>query len=375
MKKIFTLILCCIFSTVLLAQTTTKTIQHGGITRSYIQHVPSLYNPTEAVPLLICLHGLGDNMSNFTGVGFHQLANSQKFIVLTPQAVNSPFGAAWNSGAGYMGYQLNGTIDDVGFITKLIDTTMAQYNIDYGRVYAMGFSMGGFMCHRLACELNTRIAAIASVAGTMGSMLTCNPNRAVPVLHMHGTGDSTVYYNGNMYGMDAMDAVMFWVNNNNCDTTPVINDVPDIVQDGFTIKHFVFGNGDAGTVVEHYRVDSADHQWIYPPYNDMSYTPTIWDFLKQYALPQGMGIVEGISHPAFIVHPNPAQNFVRIACESLKSPVVEIFDMRGVCVHKQVNYVSGEVLDISLLSSGVYMVVLTAFDNRTPANVLKLIKQ
>lgn len=365
MKKITILFAVLVSVISLQAQKTTKTLVHNGLTRSYIEYVPTIYNPATPVPIVICLHGLGDNMSNFTGIGMHQIANTQNFIVLTPQAVSSPFGAAWNSGASYSGYQLNATVDDIGFIGALIDTTMALYNIDPKRVYAMGFSMGGFMCHRLACQMNNRIAAIASVAGTIGTSLTCNPGRAVPVLHLHGTGDSTIYYNNNMYGMDAMEAVMFWVNNNHCDTPAVITDMPDIAADGFTIKHFVFGGGDDSTVVEHYRVDSCDHQWIYPPNNDMSYTQTIWEFLSRYSIPDWVNVAEISSGNNVHFYPNPVKDRLFIENSYAAVKRVFVYNMIGKLVLELPFNATDNSLDVSRLISGIYIIKLQHNDART----------
>jgi len=372
MKKLFSLLIMIILITGIQAQTTSKSIPHGGLTRTYIEHVPNIYNPSTPVPVLICLHGLGDNMTNFTGIGMHQLANTQNFIVLTPQAVNSPMGAAWNSGASYMGYQINATIDDIGFIGKLIDTTMSLYNVDPTRIYAMGFSMGGFMCNKLACELNNRIAAIASVAGTIGASLTCNPGRAVPVMHLHGSGDQTIPYTANQYGLDAMQMVMFWVHNNNCDTIPIETDVPDVAQDGFTIKHLVFENGDDNTKVEHYRVDSADHQWIYPPNNDMSYTLAIWQFVSQFTLPSWININEKTKSNDISFFPNPASDYLKINNNDNNFNKIEIIDIFGHQVLCKENHILSSPIYINNLKSGMY--ILKVFDYNNNLKTFKFTK-
>ena len=132
---------------------TNKTINVGNKTRQYREYVASSYTGTNPVPLVICLHGLGDNMTNFSGIGMHLLSDSAQFITLYPQAENSSYGTAWNSGASFLGMTLNSNVDDIGFINALIDSTAAIYNIDLTRVYVTGFSMGGFMANRLAVNL------------------------------------------------------------------------------------------------------------------------------------------------------------------------------------------------------------------------------
>ncbi|GAB4297617.1 MAG: hypothetical protein Kow0068_21800 [Marinilabiliales bacterium] len=216
---------------------TQKTILHDGLTREYIEYVPSIYDGSSPVPLVICLHGLGDNMNNFSNLGFHQIADTANFIVLTPQALEAyvysyNMGTAWNSGASYAGIVLNENVDDLGFIQALIDTTASLYNIDIHSVFLTGFSMGGFMCNRLACELTDKITAIASVSGTLGNTITATPSHPIPVMHIHGTADGTVPYTGNQYGNDAEQLVSFYVLNNGCDMAPDIDSIPDVVNDG-----------------------------------------------------------------------------------------------------------------------------------------------
>ena len=374
MKKL--LLFICLFSCIQLTRsqtTTTKTLLFGGLTRSYIEHVPAIYNSSTPVPLIICLHGLGDNMTNFSGIGMNTLANTQNFIVLTPQAINSIMGAAWNSGASFSGMQLNANVDDLGFLRALIDTTMALYNIDPRRVYATGFSMGAFMCHRLACEMNNRIAAIASVAGTIGSAINCHPGRAVPVLHLQGTGDQTIFYTNNNYGMDAMETVMFWAKNNHCDTIPVITDVPDIAQDTLTIKHFVFNGGDNNTVVEHYRVDSAGHTWLFLPENDMSYTQAIWDFVSRFTLPEGMGIESRFKPDVISAFPCPASDQININGIKENQFHFIIYDLLGKVVIESTNHLTNSPIDIKKLNNGVY--ILKIYKNNVAFNSFKIIKQ
>lgn len=375
MKKLLLVLFLVILIQIVKGQTTTKTLVHGTLTRSYIEHVPPIYNSSTPVPLVICLHGMGDNMSNFSGIGMHQVSDTANFIVLTPQAVNSAFGTAWNAGASYSGYQINGTIDDIGFIGKLIDTTMALYNIDPRRIYATGFSLGGFMSNRLACQLNNRIAAIASVAGTIGASLNCVPGRAFPVCHFHGTADSTIYYNGNMYGMDAMEMVLFWAENNNCDTIPVITDVPDVVQDGFTIKHLIYNNGDDNTVVEHFRVDSAEHQWIYPPYNDMSYTLAIWEFLSRYTLPAWIGVENPTDKKNISVFPNPANEFIRINGINENHAHIVIYNSLGSVVYENLKQAVNVPVRINKLSKGLYILKIVPDNKDADVQSFKLIKQ
>ncbi|PKP02499.1 MAG: hypothetical protein CVU11_11725 [Bacteroidetes bacterium HGW-Bacteroidetes-6] len=347
---------------------TTKTILHGGLTRQYKEYVPASYTGSNPVPLVICLHGLGDNMTNFSGIGMHLLADSAQFITLYPQAVSSPYGTAWNSGASIYGITLNGTIDDVGFISALIDTTSDLYNIDPTRVYVCGFSMGGFMANRLACQLGTRIAATASVAGTIGTSCNCNPFRPIPVAHFHGTADSTVYYTGNLYGNDAEALVDYWVQFDGTDIIPIHSALPDVASDGMTVDLYQYLNGNQGSEVYFYKVTNATHTWLMPVVNDISYTVEIWNFFKRFQ--HTTLSVDEQQMQQISIFPNPAANTIQVACGS-EDGVLNIFDYSGRLLIEQ-NFTNGfSSLDVSGLLSGIYVLQLTTARTKASSRFVK----
>ena len=78
-------------------------------------------------------------------------------------------------------------------------------------------SNGGFMSYQLACELSDRIAAIASVTGSMttNGSISVIPNHPMPIMEIHGTADGSVPYATIPSIMD------FWANFNNCNTSPI----------------------------------------------------------------------------------------------------------------------------------------------------------
>jgi polyhydroxybutyrate depolymerase len=139
-------------------------------------------------------------------------ASARGAIVVYPEGV----GGTWQ--AGVCCNDAGEDIDDVGFTAALLDVLEATFCVDVDRVYATGLSNGGFMAHHLACRLADRITAIAAVSGPEGSP-GCNPGRAVPVLHIHGTADNVVPYNG--YGGFVSAPATFdgWAERNGCATT------------------------------------------------------------------------------------------------------------------------------------------------------------
>lgn len=262
------------------AQFSNKTMSVGGVTRSYRQYLPTAFNPgTElGLPLIIAMHGLGDNMTNFSNVGFDNIADTARFIVVFPQGTLSSLTSqtSWNNGT-----LLSSTEDDIGFLSMLIDTMKVKYNIDFSKVYFTGFSMGGIMTYHMLCALPSRIAAIASVSGPMSDsdISGCNPGRAVPVMHMHGTADGTVPYDSAaLPSLSLVPATMaFWENNNGCADSTVYN-LPDIASDGITVDTIPSNTCNAPVIL--WRENGADHQWLYTPLNDVDATTQIWLFFR-----------------------------------------------------------------------------------------------
>lgn len=363
MKKVLhsSLFVFTILSSALFGQWQNKSFTFQGNLRQYRIYVPAIYNASNPVPLVLTLHGLGDNMTNFSGIGMNFIADTANFIVICPQALTDAVvgSTAWHSGAGQFGYYPNAAINDVAFMNALIDSTSAQYSINQNRIYSMGFSMGGFMTQRLACELSSRIAAIASMAGTIGTEIssTCNPTRPIPVAHFHGTADQTISYTANSYGMSVGPLINFWTNHNNTDATPIHTILPDLVADGFTVEHDLYENGRQNSVVELFKVNNAGHIWLYPPANDISYSIEAWKFFSRFELNSSVGIKK-IKNETMLIYPNPAQNSITIKVPNSNSKNnVKLFTFTGQEVlNLQLNEVEKTIsLEGMQLSNGIYL--------------------
>ena len=173
----FHLVRCCIPALFLLfsfsVQGQTDSFMHNGIMRTYAINVPDNYHSGVQFPLVLNLHGAGTTgaLQRFYSQ-FDAVSDTGKFLVVYPDGINM----LWNSG---FAAPYGSGVDDVGFLSALIDTMHAHYNIDINRVYSTGMSNGGFMSYMLACELNDRIAAIASVTGSFAdsALFYCNPTQ------------------------------------------------------------------------------------------------------------------------------------------------------------------------------------------------------
>ena len=225
MKKLILLIICLPLFT-LGQQTINASINHGGITRDYILYVPNSYVTGNQVPLVFNFHGYTSNATQQMWYGdFRAIADTAGFIIVNPEGTLDNSGVThWNVGWG------GSTIDDIGFTSALIDSIAAEYSINQDRIYSTGMSNGGFMSYQLACELSDRIAAIASVTGSMnlGWFNSCNPSHPMPVMEIHGTLDQTIPYNAGSFTESATDIMDFWRGINNCNNTPIVTNIPDI---------------------------------------------------------------------------------------------------------------------------------------------------
>ncbi len=226
-------------------------VDHDGRTRTANVHLPTGYASSTPAPVVINFHGRNSTASQQQALsGMNAKANAESFIAVHPQGV----GNTWNAGR-CCGDAMTGNVDDVGFISALIDTLEKTYCIDTSRIYATGLSNGGFMAHRLACDRADLVAAIAPVAG--GDMTTaCAPSRPVPVLHFHGTSDNVVPFEG-FGGFASIPQTMdAWSRRNSC--TP---GRATYLQTGDVTCEDWASSCAQGSQVRLCRVDGGGHQW------------------------------------------------------------------------------------------------------------------
>lgn len=347
------------------AQSLFKTMTFGDTTRTYRIYIPALYDSSQPVPLVMALHGLGDNANNFQGVGFNHIANAENFIVAYPNALTDPLLGAtgWSAGMN----PLN-AIDDVGFLNALIDTIQSEYSIDTNRIYACGFSMGGFMTHKLACESGERLAAIASVAGTLPatSVAICTPSRAMPVLHIHGTSDQTIPYD---YGviffvvtnLGADSTTHYWELHNACNAAAQHDSFPDTESDGLTFEKFSYsGCADSSEVIL-IKANGMSHTWPYSPANDIDATEEIWNFFSRHrkVIPEDTtGTSVSVAENVFSISPNPASKSISIQTNFTGKTEVMLRNVEGKEVFR--HHFTGNTFSMELrdFAAGIYLLTL-----------------
>ena len=271
----------------------TGTIESSGEEREYLLYVPKSYDPDTPTALVVSLHGRGlwpAQQKNLSG--WNRLAEDHGFIVAYPSG----------SGMlkGWMRSQ-SGAMQDSHFISKLIDTLMAEYNIDPTRVYADGLSNGGGMALVLSCTLSKRIAAIGLVAAAAADpTVSCKSHRPVPTIAFHGTADFIVPFEGGPVGGPfKYHGVVFlsvreWIarlsKRNDCTSGPEESvAAPGVAR----VEHF--GCADNASVTL-YVIQAGGHtwpggkpmpEWLVGPTSDaVDATAETWTFFRNHALSQ-----------------------------------------------------------------------------------------
>jgi len=160
----------------------------GGLQRTYLVHAPA----GQPIGLVINLHGAGMNGQQQADVtDYNTVADRFGFVVAYPDGIDT----TWADGRGASLPDRQG-VDDVGFLSALIERLSHDYGVPPGRVFITGMSAGAFMANRLVCERADLVTAIAPVSGTLGAAMPCSPSRPVSVMAVHGTADPVVPYDG-----------------------------------------------------------------------------------------------------------------------------------------------------------------------------------
>ena len=287
-KLVFIFVTVALLSCILCAQSTSHNFIHDGIQRNYLLYLPSNYQSNNEYPLVVNLHGYTSNAAQQELLsGFNSIADTANFIIVYPNGTldntNTTF---WNAGYG-------ASVDDIGFINTLIDTLAVNYSVDLDRVYATGLSNGSYMSNTLACELNDRFAAIASVAGGITNLQknNCTTNNKIPVMHIHGTGDLVVSYNGIPgFAPKIDDFVAFWVAHNGLNSGPTVEVIPDINSTDFSTAEIqTYSSGNTDLEVKLYKVNNGGHSWPGSTFpfgvvtnQDFNASAEIWKFFRKY---------------------------------------------------------------------------------------------
>lgn len=335
------------------------TISHDGIIRNHITYVPTSYVQGTPAPLVFVMHGFTQSASAImNATDFNALAEVEGFIVAYPNGVNN----GWNTNSPFPG---GSSADDVGYIGALCDTLRAEFSIDTTRIYACGFSAGGYMSHKLGCESPKCFAAIASVSGTIndGAVAACSPQHMPGVLQIHGTSDLIVSYNGSIFsGLGVQEVLDLWTSNLACTTPPLVTPY------NATVEQQVYApcNGNASLV--HYKIDGGGHTW--PTGSTFSATNVIWEFFQGFNCGDISTAVQSASAPQLAAWPNPAGDLLFLQGLE-RSAGFTLIDAMGRSVLTGTAQAGTTRIGLEGIGTGAYVLRLLDGSGRT----LRIVKQ
>jgi len=290
------LLILTILLSVSFANRNNASIVSSGEKREYLLYVPRSYDPTKPTPLIISMHAaMNWPAYQMKITQWNKAADGSGFIVVYP-AGSDPLHL------GPKAWFMNGsrspsTMPDVRFISELIDTLEAHYNIDSTRIYANGMSNGGGMAFALSCTLSNRIAAIGAVSAAQSlSWSWCADSTPVPMIAFHGTADPFVPYKGAPPGWLNPNAsfpnvatwTASWARRNHC----VPNPIDSVVAVDVTRREYTDCARNASVVL--YTIKGGGHQWPggkpIPEWivgrwsNNVDATSEMWAFFREHPL-------------------------------------------------------------------------------------------
>jgi polyhydroxybutyrate depolymerase len=230
--------------------------------------LPKGYDPTEPTPLVILIHGYAvDSSVQDSYFLMSPVAKAKGLVFAAPEGTFDEGRARfWNATDACCDFYGAG-VNDSKYLVDLIDEIETRVNVDPKRIYLVGHSNGGFMAYRMACDHADRIAAIAGLAGaTFEKQSDCDATEPVSVLHIHGTADTDIPYDGGPHPSSgviypgAVETVERWAAVDGCDATPVSRAPRDIeiniAGDETTVDEYP---GCDGTAVELWTIQDGGH--------------------------------------------------------------------------------------------------------------------
>lgn len=348
MKNIF-IILSTIFIVVNTTNAQLDSIYNQGEYRTFIVHKPTGYSPSNQYPLVINLHGLSSNATfqqNYTQ--FDDVADSLGFIVIYPNGNSNSWTTIGNS--------------DVDFLSDLIDSIHAEYSTN-NCLFVTGFSQGGFMTYKFANNTTHSVTAIAVGSGNMSLALQNASDSApqIPVMHFHGTDDNIVSYDGAALISTVDNTIQWWINHNNCNTTPVISNITNSnLTDGSTVEKYSYSDGTNGSEVIFYKVINGGHTWSgatpIPAFGstnqDINQSAIIGSFFADFCS-ETIGINDEESEVSVNLYPNPFLNQLIIQCGSKSEYKFILYDNLSRIKLKE-TFIGNSTISTDNLSNGIY---------------------
>jgi polyhydroxybutyrate depolymerase len=318
--------LCALNAPAVRAQDREEVVKVNGSPRIIQVHLPPEYSKRKRYPVVLVLHQMGGDASLIARIShFNKTADQFGFIVVYPNSRDGRWTVAPDAGVRTIGgFGRRRTIlddmtrpprpDDVGgspaneipFFNNLLDQIESEYSVDVSRIYATGFSDGGFMDFRLGCEVADRIAAIATVGAVLPESLAESCSnwswRAVPLLMMNGTDDPMVPYRGRLsasvgfYLLPARETLKEWAKINNCGQKPARDTIPPRTSGGLETHVETYTDCGDGASAVLYTIEKGGNTWpggeqyiparfIGKTNDDLDASEIIWKFFAMHPMP------------------------------------------------------------------------------------------
>ncbi|MDE6638549.1 MAG: dienelactone hydrolase family protein, partial [Muribaculaceae bacterium] len=262
MKHLLTLGLAALAFSSVSAATTWEKIKVNGVNRDIKVHVPA--DTPSGSALVIACHGMNqsadwhDSNSRWTDV-----SDTAKFVLVFPEGIDK-------------GWDISGN-RDVDLVLAIIDEMEKKHNINTGRVYLTGFSMGGMFTYHCANRISDKIAAFVPVSGYPMWDKSAYSSRPVPIMHVHGTGDDVCVFSGVQPTLDN------WIKRNGCNTVEkLIAPYPEGNRNQGAKMH-IWGDGLDGVEVRLLEFKDKGH-WQSEDANFCLTSIEAWNFMNRWSL-------------------------------------------------------------------------------------------
>jgi polyhydroxybutyrate depolymerase len=275
----------------------TSTVKFGGLDRKYMYYIPQGYNEKSKLPVVFFLHGMGASAQigvNVLGPQFHARAERDKAIVVYPDATSKH----WNDKLGGT-YPLTDSVDDVAYISSLIDLFIKEFKGDPTRIYVSGSSNGGMMTYRLSVDIPEKIAAIAPFVSSISNQVAEQfvDAKPIPIIITSGTADTVIRWSGGPIRVTRTPSILsgdenaaYWVKRNGAKKKAKITTLPDIepgdkstveVQD-YKGKHHVVLYKIINGYHQHPTLREPGKPLVSGKNMDYDSFERVWDFMLSY---------------------------------------------------------------------------------------------
>ncbi len=257
MKKLLSIM--SMVACLMLPSSAQEKLKVGGTEREYKIYVPKDLGAKR--PLLISCHGMNQDAAYQMGMlDIQSVADTAKFVTVFPEGISKSWDITGNR--------------DINFMLAIIDEMVEKYDIDRGRVYLSGFSMGGMFTYHAMNKIADRIAAFAPISGYPMGGATASPNvRPIPIIHTHGTSDDVVTFSNVQKNLNV------WIKHNGC---PETAEVTKRYRNAAHITRHVWGPGNDDVEVVLMEMANKGH-WISND-NGVKTGDEIWRFCSRYSI-------------------------------------------------------------------------------------------